>query len=346
MFTASDLIYPVTVPILEAEDAAEVGRQRLLSDLITPLVGRIFPEEEAQACAWEREGKSQARPQKRVSGPVLPSGLDLSGVHTVLEVGCGQGDWVLDLAFAHPELEIAGIDASRLLIDTGNLHACDQMLTNASFGLVDLVQPPFDFSDESFDLITASFLSSRLEEAQFPPLLSECARLLKPGGWMRLVECEAGHCSSPAIEHLSLLYAQAIQRAGLHPIPANRAHDLDGKGALRLLLTEAGLEVCAAPRRRLSFALQEEAYASMRLLIALFFEEIKPFVLRMQVAEEATFSDLVEQAAREIRLPSFKGIWHLLVLWARKSEPVEHPERATTKKAEQTGGRDVDFATG
>jgi SAM-dependent methyltransferase len=335
MFTASDLIYHPTVPILEAEDAAEVGRVRLLSDLITPLVGPIFPNEEE---AWGAGG----RPPR--SSP-LPSGLDLSQVHTVLDVGCGQGDWALEVAFAHPELEVAGIDASRVLIDTANRHACDQRLTNASFGLVDFTQPPFDFSEATFDLVTASFLRSRLEEAQFPPLLAECARILKPGGWMRLVECASGRCSSAAIEQLSLFYWQATRRAGLHPIPAHRAHDLDGKGAERIMLTEAELEVCAAYRHRLSFSLEEEAYASMRLVMALFFEETKPFVLRMQVTDEATFTELVEQAAREIRLPGFWGHWHLLVLWACKRRAVEQGEQATVKRREQTGGNHVDDTT-
>jgi ubiquinone/menaquinone biosynthesis C-methylase UbiE len=289
MFTASDFIGNRRVPIINAEEVVEVVRQRLLSDLICPLVSDLLPE-----------------------------GADLSRLHSVLELACGQGLFVLDLAYAHPEFEVAGIDSAAALIRDASAQACDQQLTNASFGLVDLTRLPFDFSDASFDLITASFLRSRLEEAEFPPLLLECHRLLKPGGWLRLVECEAGWSSSAAIETLSRLYAQAIERAGLRPIPANRAHDLDGKGAQRAMLAQAGFEVCAAYRYRLSFSASEDAYASMRQVISVFFDLIEPFVLRMGVVSQDAYSALVQQAGCEIRLPFFEGHWHLLTLWGHK----------------------------
>jgi ubiquinone/menaquinone biosynthesis C-methylase UbiE len=289
MFTASDFIGNGRVPIINAEDVVEVVRQRLLCDLITPVVSDLLPE-----------------------------GAALSGRHQVLEVACGQGLFVLDLAYAHPELEVAGIDSSASLISAASAQACDQQLTNASFGVVDLTCPPFDFSEATFDLVTASFLRSRLEEAEFPPLLSECHRLLKPGGWLRLVECEAGWSSSAALETLSRYYAQALARAGLRPIPANRAHDLDGKGAMRQMLTQAGFAVCAAYRYRLSFSAYEDAYAAMRQVISVFFELIQPFVLRMEVVSEEAYRELVWQAGCEMRLPFFEGHWHLLSLWGCK----------------------------
>ncbi len=302
MLTASDFIGNGRVPIIEAEDAAELVRQRLLADLLTPLLADLLPE-----------------------------GADLSALRHVLELGCGQGEWALALAEAHPDLEVAGVDASRALVALASSHACDALLYNASFGVADLTCPPFDFSDASFDLVTASFLRSRLEEAQFPPLLAECHRLLKPGGWLRLVECEAGWTSSAAIATLSRYYAEAIARAGLHPIAANRAHDLDGRGALRTMLKEAGVEVCAAHRYRLCFSACEEAYAPMRQVISLFFDLIQPFVLRMGVLSEEEFSQLVRQAGCEIRLPFFEGHWHLLTLWGRKGAgraPAEPEGRA------------------
>jgi ubiquinone/menaquinone biosynthesis C-methylase UbiE len=310
MFTASDFIGNRRVPIINAEEVVEVVRQRLLSDLITPLVSDLLPE-----------------------------GADLSSLHNVLEVACGQGLFVLDLAYEHPELEVAGIDSAASLISDANTQACDQQLTNASFGVVDLTCPPFDFSDATFDLITASFLCSRLEEAEFPPLLSECHRLLKPGGWLRLMECEAGWSSSAAIETLSGHYAQALTRAGLHPIPANRMHDLDGKGAMRSMLAQAGFQVYAAYRYRLSFSAYEEAYASMRQVISVFFELIQPFVLRMQVTSEEAYCELVRQAACEIRLPFFEGHWHLLALWGHKGEAREPAVQAVAALGKvQEGG--------
>jgi ubiquinone/menaquinone biosynthesis C-methylase UbiE len=313
MFTASTLIWSQSVPIIDAEDASEMVRQRLLYDLIGRLVADLLPE-----------------------------GQTLSAQTAVLELACGQGHLAQDLAYASPEWEVAGVDQWPALIALANAQACDQQLLNASFGVVDLTHPPFDFSEASFDLITASFLQRYLQETEFPSLLAECHRLLKPGGWLRLVECEAGWSSSEAINTLSQYYDQAIERAGLRPIPANRAHDLNGKGALRKMLTAAGFEVCAAYRYRLSFSADEEAYASMRQVISVFFELIKPFVLRMQVVSEDRFSDLVRQAVCEIRLPFFEGRWHLLALWGRKSEaPVLFGQAVEASRGTPGGGNDA-----
>jgi ubiquinone/menaquinone biosynthesis C-methylase UbiE len=316
MFTASDFIGNRRVPIINAEEVVEVVRKRLLCDLICPLVAALLPE-----------------------------GADLSGLHQVLEVACGQGLFVLDLAYAHPELEVAGIESAASLIADANAQACDQQLPNASLGVVDLTCPPFDFSDASFDLVTASFLCSRLEEAEFPPLLSESHRLLRPGGWLRLVECEAGWSSSAAIETLSGYYAQAIARAGLRPIPANRMHDLDGKGALRQMLKAAGFQVRAAHRHRLSFSADEEAYAAMRQVISVFLDLIQPFVLRMGVVSEEAYRELVRQAGCEMRLPFFEGHWHLLTLWGQKGQARE-PEAQAVAVGKQEGGVHGESVTG
>jgi SAM-dependent methyltransferase len=328
MFTASELIYHSTIPIIDAQDAAEVVRWRLIGDLVAPLIGTIFPDDGGEAC------------------PGLPPEIDCSQVSHVLELGCGQGEWALSLAYAHPELEVAGVEAHRVLVDSANQQACDQMLTNASFGLVDFTHPPFDFSDASFDLITASFLSRYLEELQWPALIQECARLLKPGGWLRVVECESGTSSSPTLEQLSLHYSQALERAGLHPIPPGRAHDLRADSALRRMLGEAGLPVCATHRTTLDFsASQIETYAAMRQVITVFFELVRPFVLRMGTVSEAEYASLVEQVGYEIRSPLFCGRWHLLTLWGKKAEAGKRMERAVIARRDAQGGARVDLTT-
>jgi ubiquinone/menaquinone biosynthesis C-methylase UbiE len=294
MFTASDFVYHPSIPIIDPESAAELVRRRMLLDLLDPLLARLLPEGEE----------------------------DISSLRYVLDLGCGQGDWALDLAYEREELEVAGVDPSPELIALANRKARDQMLTNASFGVVDLTCAPFDFSPESVDFINAAFLCSRLEERQWPTLLYECRQILKPGGMIRLVECESGLCSSQAIEKLSTLYVEALGRAGITPIPANRAHDLDGKGTLRAMLKEAGLEVVATSRDTLDFSICEDAYPLMRTIITVFFELVQPFVLSMQVASEAEYARLVEQAAQEIRQHTFEGRWHLLTMWASKQKGV------------------------
>jgi SAM-dependent methyltransferase len=308
MITASTLIWSQTVPIIDGHDEVEVARERIFLDLIRPLVGDL-----------------------------LPQGQDLCHLSAVLELACGQGRLVQDLAYDYPDLEVAGVDLSPSLIATNSAQAKDQMLLNASFGVVDLRRPPFDFSEASFDLITATFLQRCLEEADFPPLLRECHRLLRPGGLLRLVECEAGRCTSQAIEELSLRYEEAIQRTGLHPIPANRAHDLSNDGALRKMLAEANLPVRAVRRVTLDFSASQPAHARMQEVILVFFELVKPHLVRMQVLSEAEYAALMRQAACEMSMRGFQGRWHFLMLWGHKSVASEPAAQAVGAGREEGG---------
>src|SRR5437879_5476782 len=43
-------------------------------------------------------------------GGLLPEQLDLSDVRSVLDVACGSGEWVLDMAFACPRVRYMGLD--------------------------------------------------------------------------------------------------------------------------------------------------------------------------------------------------------------------------------------------
>src|SRR5690242_21921720 len=93
-------------------------------------------------------------------GGILPGLLetDLPNLHTVLDLGCGPGSWVLDVAFAHPECEVAGVDVRQTMVEYAWARARSQRLSNASFGVMDITQP-LDFSDNTFDLINARFLA-------------------------------------------------------------------------------------------------------------------------------------------------------------------------------------------
>ena len=53
---------------------------------------------------------NQERLLTRVMGGVFPEHFDLSHVSHILDIGCGPGGWVLDVAFAHSQINVVGID--------------------------------------------------------------------------------------------------------------------------------------------------------------------------------------------------------------------------------------------
>lgn len=106
----------------------------------------------------------------------------IATLQTILDVACGPGSWVLDVAFAHPDIEVAGVDISTVMIDYANARASSQQIPNASFGSMD-INKPLDFSDASFDLVNARFINGVLRRESWTPFVAECTRLLRPGGF-------------------------------------------------------------------------------------------------------------------------------------------------------------------
>src|SRR5712692_10065354 len=88
--------------IIDAESGAETARLMYQDRLTTRVMGGIFAE--------------------------LP---DLSTVHDILDIACGPGGWVLDVAFEYPKTNVVGIDISRTMIEYAAAQACSQGLENA-----------------------------------------------------------------------------------------------------------------------------------------------------------------------------------------------------------------------
>src|SRR5689334_19632063 len=77
--------------ILDPESSAEMSRLQTQDKMLTKAMGGLLTE--------------------------IP---DLSGYRRVLDLACGPGDWALDLAYAHPHLEVIGGDISHRMVEYAN----------------------------------------------------------------------------------------------------------------------------------------------------------------------------------------------------------------------------------
>jgi ubiquinone/menaquinone biosynthesis C-methylase UbiE len=133
----------------------------------------------------------QDRTVTNAMGGLLPElGSDIEGMQDILDLACGPGGWAQELAFTHPQLKVTGVDISRAMIAYARMQARVRHLENASFTVMD-VQAPFDvFSDNSFDLVNARTMAGFMKKGSWSQVVGECARVLRPGGVLRLTEVD------------------------------------------------------------------------------------------------------------------------------------------------------------
>jgi 2-polyprenyl-3-methyl-5-hydroxy-6-metoxy-1,4-benzoquinol methylase len=247
--------------VLPAEHAALLTRAARPANLAVgfqwiPLLGAV--EDEIVNC-FERGGgvpaaayprfqavraeESDQSVVARLEGEILPLVPDLPEAlargSDVLDVGCGRGRALCQLAAAFPRSRFTGIDCARDAILAARKLACEEGLANVRFLRTDAAA--FEAAG-AFDLITA--FGAVHGQARPASVLARVAAALRPGGSFLMQELSGtGALDEDCARPLgSFLYALSC----LQSVPLSLASGGEGLGAMwgeraaRALLAEAG----------------------------------------------------------------------------------------------------------
>ena len=117
----------------------------------------------------------------------------LSGPLRILDLGCGTGEITRRLAERYPQATLVGID-----ILEGNLVRARR--DSSAFGeRIRYVQGDafaLDIAEASIDLVVCRHMSQAVPD--FPLVLAEITRVLRPGGWLHLLSEDYGMLQFPA----------------------------------------------------------------------------------------------------------------------------------------------------
>jgi ubiquinone/menaquinone biosynthesis C-methylase UbiE len=272
--------------VMDPENATEMARLINQHILITEHMGGLFPQE-----------------------------VDPNSFTSVLDLACGPGGWVLDVAHAYPRLEVVGIDISQTMIRYAKARAKSQGLKNTSFHTMNILKP-FEFPDQSFDLVNARFLVGVLSPGDWPMLIQECKRVLRPGGILRLTDVDdLGITNSAALEQLTTLGASAARKAG-------RAFFSEGRyvGTMVMLgrfLREAGFQDIHQQAHMIDWSSATDAfpmqYDNARIALHLG----SRFLCGMGVISEERFDELYHQALIDMNSADFCAVMLYLTAWGR-----------------------------
>ena len=118
----------------------------------------------------------------------------LEGAIEILDLGCGTGEITRRLAERYPQARLLGVD-----ILEGNLARARQ--GDDFGGRVRYAQGDafaLDCADARFDLVACRHMSQAVPD--FPQVLAEITRVLKPGGWLHLLSEDYGMLRFAATE--------------------------------------------------------------------------------------------------------------------------------------------------
>jgi ubiquinone/menaquinone biosynthesis C-methylase UbiE len=122
--------------------------------------------------------------------PVRMAGIELLGVHAgerVLEIGFGTGHCLVELAAkVGPEGRVYGVDFSAgMVAQAAELLGKENLIDQVEMTCGDAESLPY--ADSIMDAVFMSFTLELFDTPEIPLVLSECKRVLKPGGRIVLV---------------------------------------------------------------------------------------------------------------------------------------------------------------
>ncbi|KAE8147447.1 S-adenosyl-L-methionine-dependent methyltransferase [Aspergillus avenaceus] len=234
----------------------------------------------------------------------------------VLDCGYGTASWATEVAEKNPQCEVIGLD---IYPDMGPDDTPENLWLQ-----VDDLNRPFTFPSHYFDLVHSRLLATGINQSRWPSYIRDIKRVLKPGGWVQLVELYFNvQSDNGSITANNALRQWSTQFMGSY----DGLKDLRVGTRLRNLLAAAGFtEVDARmiplplsawssdPRMRDIGALNRDIV--QRLFPAL---GTYPFTQLLGMATQE-FQELIARAQQEADTPSLKAYFPLYVCIGRKPQ--------------------------
>ncbi|HLH60656.1 MAG TPA: class I SAM-dependent methyltransferase [Ktedonobacteraceae bacterium] len=249
----------------------------------------------------------------RSMGGVLPEQSNPAAIQRVLDVGCGTGNWLIELAKSFPTIQtLIGVDVSRVFVlyareQAAAAHVSDRVEFHTMDGLRML-----EFPTAYFDLVNHRLGISWLRTWDWPKLLQEYQRVTKPWGVVRVTEGSLQGCSSSAVQRINELVLQALYQAGHIFTPTS-----DGlMSQLASLLHKYGLREVQTRSYTLDYPITTPEGQAFAEDLKLGYRTIVPFLRKwMRVPDD--YEDLYQQMLSDMQQPDFVATMGLLTAWGK-----------------------------
>ena len=215
----------------------------------------------------------------------------------ILDVGCGTGRWVLEMAQEFPQAELNGIDCSLPLGDAAHFPL------NSHFHAGNVLHK-LPFEDSFFDFVHQRHFIFTILQHRWQSLVNELVRVTRRGGWVELIEMNPVlQHTGPATERVLQLVTQAALQLGLDPAISQHIGTLLGTAGLKRVGTSTQLVPLG------NWGGQPGAMALADILAIA--QEMKPQVLAQTQTASNEFDLLTMQMVEEVEQYCTTFTFHL-----------------------------------
>lgn len=260
-------------------------------------------------------------------GGVLPEQSDPQRFRHVLDVGCGTGDWLIEVAQTYPDISLLiGVDVSGKMLDYAREQAKAKGVSErVEFHVMDALLM-LEFPGDFFDLINQRFAVSWLRTWDWTKLLSEYVRVARPDGVIRITEPIFTDPGFPKLTRLNGLIRQTFYQSG--HLFANEEGGISGE--LASLLTRHGLVSVQTRAYMSKYHVGTPEWQSFFEDIQITMRTLLPF-LQKWIRVPDDYNELCQQVLQEMQQPDFVMSWNFLTVCGtvprEKGEEQVMPER-------------------
>ncbi|GAC1358942.1 MAG: hypothetical protein NVS2B12_06100 [Ktedonobacteraceae bacterium] len=244
-------------------------------------------------------------------GGVLPEQADPTNLRRVLDVGCGTGDWLIEVASAYPQITtLVGVDVSKSMLDYARTQAAEKGVADrVAFHVMDALRM-LEFPQGYFDLINQRLGVSYLRTWDWPNLLQEYQRVTRRGGVIRITESDISHGNSAALTQMSQIFLETMAQAGhFSRVDMNATIEM-----LPALLRQQGLKDVHSHTYSFRYPAATPQGTAFYKDMQHFFRNVVPF-LRKWTRLPDDYEHLYQQMLVEMQQPDFVGEWNFITVW-------------------------------
>lgn len=247
-------------------------------------------------------------------GGVLPEQPDPTSFRQVLDVGCGTGRWIIEVAKTYPTIPaLIGVDISDHMIAHAQAETqVQQMQNRVSFRTMDALRR-LEFPDGSFDLVNQRLGLSFLRKWDWSKILREYQRITMAGGTIRITESSLGISNSPALTLLNELLLQAYSQSGNLFTP-------EEDGLIKHLaetMTKYGIDEVQTQFYHIEYHQDPQTLHYFAQDMQRLFRNLAPF-LRKWTRVPDNYEDIYQQMLEETQQSGFEARATILTAWGKK----------------------------